>query len=71
MKWTEVEEAHYHYCITPIGRFEIVENYGDFVIYQDSIRISAEKDLKTAKEEAKIHLLKTYYSLKIYLEINE
>ena len=71
MKWEENERNHYHECKTPIGRFEIVENYGDFMIYKDSVKLGAEKTLEKAKEEAKIHLLKTYYSLKIYLEINE
>lgn len=72
MKWIKVGDNEYYSCKTPIGRYDIVGNSSGYSTYFQSIdRISAEKDLETAKEEARIHLLKTYYSLKIYLEINE
>jgi len=71
MKWEENERSHYHECKTPIGRFEIVENYGDFMIYKDNVKFGAEKTLETAKEEVREHLQTLYYRLKIYLEINE
>lgn len=71
MKWEENERNHYHECKTPIGRFEIVENYGDYMIYKDSVKLDAVKNLETAKEEVREHLQTLYYRLKIYLEINE
>jgi len=70
MKWIKNEEADVYYCKTPIGQFELV-GFVDYNVYLDGDLISRDKSLETAKEEAKIHLLKTYYSLKIYLEINE
>jgi len=69
MDWEENERSHYHECKTPVGRFEIVENYGDFMIYKDSVKLGVEKDLETAKEYAKIHLNVLFYKLKIYLEL--
>lgn len=71
MNWIKNEEVDVYYCKTPIGQFELVGDSVDYNVYLDGDPISRNKDLETAKEEAKIHLLKTYYSLKIYLEINE
>jgi len=70
MKWEEGESGNYWYCKTPVGKYEITildRVYADL----GSIRIYSGDYVEEAKGEAKIHLLKTYYSLKIYLEINE
>lgn len=69
MNWKENKENHYHECSTPIGKYEIVENYGEFVIYLLDKEISREKDLETAKEEARTHINTLFYKLKIYLDI--
>jgi len=71
MKWIKNEEADVYYCKTPIGLFELVGDSVDYNVYLDGDPISRNKALIRATEEARIHLLKTYYSLKIYLEINE
>jgi len=70
MKWIKIEDQDIWVCKTPIGQYEIVGGYG-FCSYFNDKPISRFIDLKTAKEEAKIHLLKTYYSLKVYLELDE
>lgn len=68
MNWTEIKGSG-HYCDTPIGRFEIVENFGDFMMYYNSTEIGAEKSLEKALDETDTYIKTVFYKLKIYLEL--
>jgi len=70
MKWIKHEDQDYYSCNTPIGRYDIVGSSDGYNTYYQSIdRISAKKDLETAKEDAKVHLQTIYYKIKIYLDL--
>nr|DAI89633.1 MAG TPA: hypothetical protein [Caudoviricetes sp.] len=71
MNWQQIEEQDIWICKTPIGKFEVIGGVGVYNTYLNDKPISRFIELEKAKEEAKIHLIKTYYSLKIYLEIDE
>lgn len=71
MKWIKMGELESYYCKTPIGTYEIFPNNGKYDTNFGDEDISAEKDLETAKEDARIHLFTTFYKLKIFLELHE
>lgn len=69
MNWLKNEEADIYYCKTPIGTFEVIGDSVDYNVYLDNKIISRNKDLETAKEDARTECYKVYYKLKLYLEI--
>lgn len=71
MKWNKNEEADVYYCKTPIGQFELVGDSVSYNVYLDGNPISRNKDLETAKEDARTDLFTTYYKLKLFLELHE
>lgn len=68
MNWKKIEEEDIYTCNTPIGKYEIVGGYG-YNSYFGNETISRGTDLETAKEDARTHLYKTYYMLKLFLEV--
>lgn len=69
MKWIKIEDEDAYYCNTPIGRYDIVGKSQFYNLYLGIERISREKDLETAKEDARTHLSVTYYKIKLYLDL--
>ncbi len=69
MKWIKTENVEYYSCHTPVGRYDVVGSSSGYNTYLGTDVISREKELETAKEEAKVHLQTTYYKIKIYLDL--
>lgn len=70
MNWIKHEDQDYYSCNTPIGRYDIVGSSDGYNTYYQSIdKLSAGKDLETAKEDVRTHINVTFYKLKLYLEV--
>lgn len=71
MKWSKNEEADIYYCNTPIGVFDVIGDGVEYNVYLGNEVISRNKDLETAKEDARTRLFTVFYRLKVFLELNE